>query len=252
MGKLYEIIAVEDDLRKSFQNILKETMTTFNKKTHLFAGQIRTLVMFDSTHPLHDSVDQQEELNETVPSKLDYMFSHVKKYLDVNLQKETSNQNAKGTFEVNGEIIAKDVPVTFLLGLESKLVAIRNVLKEIPTLQPGKKWVADKIRGKNIWTLDEQEVSYKGEKIVEPVVLYPHTDKHPAQVKESTKTIEIGKYYFDRWSGLITPAQKSMLMERVDDMIMAVKQSRQKANDIEASEEVIGDKIVKYLMADFI
>jgi len=251
MGKLYELIAVEDDLRKAFQNILLETSVTFNKKTHLFAGQIRALEMFESTHPLHNSIDQEEELSETVPNKLDYMFSHVGKYLDVNLQKETTNQLAKANIEIDGKLIAGEVPVAFLLGLESKLVGIRNVMKDIPTLQSGKRWIEDKVKGKNVWTLSEKEVSYKTEKILEPVVLYDATDKHPAQVKESMRQKEVGKYLFDRWSGLITPAQKSDILKRMDSLIVAVKQARQRANDITASSNKISSKIIDYIMADF-
>lgn len=81
--------------------------------------------------------EEHKEMVTTVHDKLDYMLNqHIVPYLDAVLQKERANQDAKADIVVDGIVLAKDVPATFLLGLEEKLKRVHEVLDKIPTLAP--------------------------------------------------------------------------------------------------------------------
>lgn len=248
MAKLHEVLAVEEDLRGAFRGILDETKTTFTKRADHFMGQTRVLEMFEQNHPLHNQEDQQKAMDTTVQAKLEYMADHVIRYLDVVYQKECTNQNANASIEIDGNEIATALPATYLLGLETKLKQLRDVFMLIPTLPPGKDWVPDTTRGENVWTLKEPEQQAKTEKTIKPFVLYEATDKHPAQVEKISDSNDVGMYKRYIWMGMMSPAEKSKLLGRLDKLLQAVKQARQRANTQEAATDQIGAKIVRYLL----
>ena len=136
-GKLHELLAVEGELEAAYKMILNETKSTFSKRADHFGGHVKTY------KPLDDSdidvlPEQHKELVTTVDSKLSYMFGeHVIPYFDAVLQKEATNQGATADLVIDDEVIAGSLPATFLLGLETKLRQIRDVLQQAPTLQPG-------------------------------------------------------------------------------------------------------------------
>jgi hypothetical protein len=55
---------------------------------------------------------------------------------DIELTKDVGNQLAKSDIVVDGAVLAKDVPVTFLLTLEKKLVDVHTIVSKLPVLDP--------------------------------------------------------------------------------------------------------------------
>ena len=108
----------------------------------------------------------------------------------------------------------------------------------------------DQTDRKGAWRPAVENTS-KTAKIMYPVELSPATDKHPAQVKEATRDEVVGIFTKTILSGAATTLQKSVLLERVEALIAAVKQARQRANSIEAEKGTIGADIAKYLMGAF-
>ena len=47
---------------------------------------------------------------------------------------------------------------------------------------------------------------------------------------------------------MISPSEKSVLLSRIDKLIMAVKQARQRANTQEVVKTTIGKEIFNYIM----
>jgi hypothetical protein len=167
----------------------------------------------------------------------------------VYFQKSKSNQIAVANLLFQGEVIAKDVPVDELLGLESRLKALRVVLDAMPTLQAGQEWV------KNIndtlvhsWVSATPEVTTKTKKLTTPVVLYEATDKHPAQVKEVSEDKVVGTFTNTKVSGCATSAQKAQILANVDELIMQAKQARMRANMVDADKSKIGETLVRILL----
>ena len=142
MGKLHEILAVESDLEGSARRVMEEATVTFVKKADHLNASYRKLRIFDDL--LKDQeTEEHKAMVTTVPDKLGYMLRAVGKHYDASYQKNLANTVAKADLVVNGEVLATEVPATFLLGLESKLKKLREVYEKIPTLSPGVEWVTD-------------------------------------------------------------------------------------------------------------
>jgi len=242
---LHELLAVEGDLDGAHKKILDETKVTFTKKQDHFMGQHRKLEMF-----AEDGVDYPEEykaLDTTVEQKLDYMKITEIRYFDATLQKEATNQVACADLIVDGVTIGTALPATFLLGMETRLKHLRSVYEAIPTLQPGVEWVKDASQGPGVYKTARPSEKLKTETVVEPVVMYEATKEHPAQVKEVSKVNTVGKYVLTAWSGMISPAEKSVLLEKIDKIIRAFKQARQRANTTEVVKRTIGKEIFDFI-----
>jgi hypothetical protein len=89
----------------------------------------------------------------------------------------------------------------------------------------------------------------KTEKKMTPIVLYPHSDKHPAQVEKVVSDAVIGTFTQDNVSGATTAIQKAQVIATLDELITAIKQARTRANSVTAVTETIGQTLVDLIMA---
>ena len=252
-SKLHELLAVETDLEGQARNIMNETAKVFKGKPNLFMGAVRTYKPF-----VDDGIDYPEEhqqLTSTVDEKLEYMSESVQRYYDAILQKESTNQVAKADLVVDDEIIAKDLPATFLLGMETRLKKLREVYVQIPTLAVGTEWKEDTDKGEGIFKIAHPEESMKTQKTMKSAVLYEAKfpkegeggQSIPAKIDKWEETENIGKYTKFIWSGMIHPARKSILLGKIDNLIGAVKKARQRANSTEVVNNNVGSKLMNYI-----
>jgi len=246
MSKLHELLAVGGDLEGTCNKILAETKINFTKHPDRYFGSHQRTEPFDENAP--KEADTHKEMDDTVPAKLDYTAEHIIRYLDVVLQKEKTNQVAVADLVVDGVTIATDVPATFLLGLESKLKKIRDdVYANMPTLQPGVKWEPDTSIGKDVYKKAYSDEKFRTRKVMKNHVKAIATDKHPEQVEVYTEDEKIARVVTDIWCGMVSSAQKSAILGRIDKLIRAVKKKRQQANSTEVVKVTIGKEIFKYI-----
>lgn len=245
-GKLHELLAVEADLEGRSRVFMQETHKVFKDKPALFSGFMRTYKPFSED----DNVDypsEQQTVTSTVNQKLKYMASHIAKYYDAIFQKEATNQVAMSDLVVDGEVLIKDAPATFLLGLESRLRKVREVYGVIPTLAVGTEWADDSNTGVDIYKMVHPEETLKTQKTIKSSILYEATEHHPAQIDKWNETVNVGKFTKQVWSGAVTPSRKAELLERVDKLIMATKKARQRANTVEVQKRNAGQIIMDYI-----
>jgi hypothetical protein len=246
MAKLHELLAVESDLEGKYKRITGETRKTFKDRPAHFIGSIRTYHPFDDD----DKVDYPEEyqaLATTVEERLDYTAKAIEPYFDALLQKESTNQVAKADLVVDGEEIAKDLPATFLLGMESRLKYLRGVYEQIPTLPVSVDWEKDASWGKNVYRMTHPEEKLKTVKQFKSQVLYEATEHHPAQIEKWDENVAVGKFVKRIWSGAISSAEKAELLGRIDKLITAVKKARQRANTAEVVKNQVGKDIMDFI-----
>lgn len=249
MSKLHEILAVESDLEETSRKILEEAFTTFVKKGNHFEGYHKTLKMLDEERSGEESgAEEHKAIVTTVPDKLDYVRESLERYYNILLQKEATNQEAKADLEVDGLVIAKDLPATFLLGMENRLKKLRPMFEGVPTLDPGIDWVPDLDQGTHIYKSKHPERKQKQEKASEFVVVTESTPQHKAQYEKVTKNFVCGTYSTQYWSGKITPGQKSLYLRRLDKLIQSIKKARQRANTCEVVKREVGKEILDYLL----
>ena len=249
-GKLHEVLAVEGSAQSRAAKLVVETTSVFKNKENIFKGRQRILKLFDQDPAREIEIKSLEakdsttvRVESTVPDSLNYLGCILGDYWDVMYQKEATNQLANADIIVDGNVILKSVPVTFLLCMENRLKDLRPVLESIPTLAPGVAWALDDGYGRHIYRAPEASDVKTRETVTYPHVFEP-TDKQPGQYVTEKTQVNIGKYTTNEWSGLISSAEKARLLENFDKIIGAVKQARQRANNIDAVTTKVSDQLI--------
>ena len=245
--KLHEIIAVEGDLQNTANKVIEEAVQTFSKKVEHFIEQLSLLRMHDEGRQDENTSDHKAMVT-TVGEKLSYVGKHLIKYYDAISRKERTNQEARADLVINGNVLIADMPGTLLLGLESRLRSFRTMCESIPTLQPGIVWEHDESRAGRVYKMSEPRKRFKTEKIKESKVIVQPTKEFPAQVDTWTVDKPCGTITDQIWSGMLSPAEKSDLIGRVDTILRAVKKARQRANEAEVVDLRIGKIIIDYIL----
>lgn len=250
-AKLHEVLAAEKTVLAQAAKLLAETVAKLGKD-HFFAGHDKSLTLLadSSVKAATEAAARDIKLLPTnVPDTLKYFFDSWTRAEDLLMRKNATNQNARADIEIDGVVLAEDVPVDELLGLEARLLEIRKVIDAVPTLDASKKWVKAADLGTNIYRTESPEIVVKTEKITEAVVLYPATDKFPANIKEISKDNVVGSFSLTRTSGAITSAEKAEMMANVDTLIREVKMARTRANNIDIQEVNIGAVLAGFILS---
>jgi len=248
-AKLHELLAVESDLKGEFDKISTEATVTFAKKTDHFRGHVRTLEMRDEERQFEEAASfEKKDVATTVGKKLAYAAKPAARYFDALLQKEATNQTATADLTVDGVVLAEGLPATFLLALESRLKTVRVYYDAIPTHDPSTSWVADAGQGYGIFKAEVDDIRDKAEKKTEYITVAQATEQHAAQVAKEVNTLVVGKFTTKKWSGMISPAEKSELLNRVDLLIRATKKARQRANQAEVVKKNVGAKLFDFIL----
>ena len=71
------------------------------------------------------------------------------------------------------------------------------------------------------------------------------------RVKEVFEDVPVARITKDSYSGMFTSAQKADIIGRLDALLKAVKQARQRANNVEADKSKFGSIITKFLLGEF-
>ncbi len=243
---LHELLAVEADLRNTKDKTRDEVIREFTTNPATFLGAIKNLYLFDEDRKAEEQEVRVEVAN-TVTEKLKEITATFTRYWNLRLQKEAANQSATADVIINGEIIFKDIPVTFLLNMEEELRQVRKVYSVMPTLKPGVAWEEDKNKGRGIYKSTHNTETGKTEKTKQHKVIVQATEQFPAQVETWNDDRPIGKYITQNWSGMISESAKALLISRIDTMLAAFKKARQRANCTETIPMEIGQAVFDYI-----
>jgi len=247
-NKLYEVLAVEKDLESVSKLVTDEALALFRSKPERFFGFFKDFKFFEEKKEEEAKAFQEEKtIDTTVDQKLEYVWKSLSKYFDCVAQKESTNQNAIGTVEIDGKIIMENVPATLLLGFETRLKKVREIYMAIPTLPPGMEWTEDTEKGSGIFKAKNPDVNHKTKKVIQHKIIVQATKEHPAQIERWNEDIPIGQSITTKWSGMISPAKKSEYLTRIDRLLYEVKKARQRANDTEVTNISVGNSIHDYI-----
>ncbi len=246
MAKLHELLAVEKDRSGVAGKVLEEAKGVFKSGAHYFGHTKVTTFFEDPTGQLGRT--EVKIVDETVPSKLDYLSSALRRLLDLMYQIDISNTEAKADLVVGGVAFAEGVPTGFLMVLERKLTELRGVYEMIPTHPPGVDWQTDTgYRIPSVAKSVPPVVTFLTQKKIDFVVPVAATEHHPAQIKEVTKDERVARVEETKFTGTISPAEKSDLLRRLDMVIAGTKRARQRANGAEASNKKIARKLLRFI-----
>jgi len=247
--KLHELLAVENDLDNVSKKVVQEASNTFKTKGQLFSGAVRIYKSLEDENGKDDysALTETRDLETTVFDKLQYVGLSVGRYWDAVLQKESTNQIAVADLDLDGVVLATDVPATFLLGMEKRLSDLRKMYEQIPTLTPGVKWIKDPDSGANVYKTEQPDKKYRTRKAFRHQVLVEPTEHHPAQIEKWEENENIGTFETTHWSGAITTNEKSEMLGRIDKLTRAVKKARQRANTAEVKKVNVARKLIDYI-----
>lgn len=255
--KLHELLAVEADVEGKYKRIVAETTKDFKDKPALFMGSVRTLAMFEEGDKT-DYPAEHQEMTTTVRERLMYTAKSIIPYFDTLFRKEKTNGIASSDVIVDGVVLMENVPATFLLGMENRLAKLREMYECIPTLPIGVAWEPDPSRGTDVYKMTHPEEKMKTAKKFQHQVLVPamfppegHGGQSlPAQIEKWEEVENVGKFTKEVWTGVLPSAKKAAILERIDKLIRAVKQARQRANRADVVTDKIGDTIISFIHAD--
>lgn len=253
MKVLHELLATERNFVTQANKIYLEVIQKFDKE-HFFKGYIKSLKMFKddvSNQSVERAGSEQKELTTTVKLTFEYLLNYWAKTEDVLATKNETNRHALANVEVDGQVLLQDLPVDELMGLEARLVELRKLFEKMPTLDASKTWVHSQVAD-GAWETQTEDVTTKTEKVVTPVVLYEATKEHPAQVKEMSKDEVVGVFSTKSFSGAATSLQKAQCLERLDQLLVAVKMARMRANSVQIQKMHVGETIANYLLKPFV
>lgn len=247
MSKLHELLAVEGDLRGQAEKCRQDLKSTFEKKSHHFAKKVVTFKSL--AEGVEDKVESQLNLQTTVRKELDWIGEKLAKALDVGHQIDVANTQAVSDLVLeDGTVLLKAVPATSLLRLEHRITEVRDLIHSIGTLDPAKGFVSDPDEGDGIYRARNDERP-RTEKKFDFVVMVPPTDRHPAQVKELMNDKPTGTVVTQEWSSLLTVSEKGDMLDRVEEVLRAVRKARSRANemDMDVRQNRIGSTLLDYV-----
>ena len=243
------MLAVEQGLAETANHVTKDTIKNLSERKTLFEGLVKEHVVLDENLQHLKQATEYKEVQSTVDEQVDYLSVELAKYYNVLFLKETGNQNAKADIVVDEHIVAKDVPSIVLLGMEKKLNSLLAVYNALPTLDAAKSWVVDTSASKKgIYKTEHQEERQHTVTGKQWKEISPATKEHPAQLKEVETTTLVGKYVISSYSGAVTSQDKAERIQRLTNLIRAVKEARQRANNTEVEKSTdFGNKLMNYI-----
>ena len=239
--KLNQIIAVANGKKTQTEKSLTEIYHKLQKK-ELLTGIARVYRPKDEdgdklpAESKHVQLKVHQALKDAVTTMTDT--------LDVLATQEYGNTAARGSVVVDGQVILKDVPVTYLLFLEKQLVNINTLVEKLPTLDPGEVWQYN--QASDCYATSPVE-TVRTKKIPKNHVLAAATDKHPAQVQVYNEDVVAGYWATINYSGAIPEQQRNEMISKVRKLQEAVKMAREQANTTEVEKQKVGEPIFAYL-----
>jgi hypothetical protein len=247
-NKLHELLAIEQDRRTKANASIEEGKQTFSKKDAHFDGMVKKYVPTEEN--AEEIPDERKELTLTVKGYLGEMMQAIVPALDANLSKEETNASNTAKAELLLEEQSLGVfSATSLLALESHISKLRELYKLLPTLDTTRKWTFDSQL--NLFR-SEDEIKFRSIKRSKVIVKYDATKEHPAQTELVSLDVQVGKYQTTYFSGKVTPSQKTKMLNRIDQLLEAIKIARSKANSVEVNNIKIGKKIFDLIHQDIL
>lgn len=242
--KLNQVIAVEKSIKTNVQKAV-DTVYKAIQKPGLFDGHIKIYKKKDENG--EDLPSETQKVQMSVAHVLNEVQTQLADLFNVIAQKDMANLGAVADVEVDGNVILKGVPATYLLFLEKQLTDLATLIGKLPILDPSQEWSYDASTG--LFKSPETQ-THRTKKVQKPLVLYPHSDKHPAQTQLITEDELVGFWHRIDFSGAIPLPERAKLFRRVETLRLAIKQAREKANLVEAPKQDIGKTVLAWIFPD--
>jgi len=234
------------------EKIIKADNNSHNTKLNVLSENPNKFTGFTKKYrPLFEEGEQfpadSKRVQHTTNNIIQDVAKSLTKLFDITLTKDSANCLAKADIEIDGVILAKDCPPTNLIFIEKTLHEIKTIINGLQELDDEFNWTYN--TKKEIYESD-LVTTHKTKKIQKPLVLISPTKEHAGQAEILSVDETIGYWDMIKLSGGITPARKKQILERIQQLIIAVRCAKEKANMAKAEDKKIGDKIFEYILKD--
>lgn len=240
--KLHQILAVEAGVRAQSAKDITALHHSL-KKPELLFGQNRTY------EPLKEDGEKLPAERQILQFRVqDVVRESIKiwaRMFDITATRDYANIDAKADIVVDGQTLVKNAPTAFLLWLEKKLEDLHTFVAQLPTLPADIEWEWDDKQ--NCYKNKQEIKSAKTAKIMYPLVLAPATKEHPAQVSKESRDEVVGYWTTLKYSGALKVQDVKEMKDRVEILQKAVRFAREKANEVEVTDQKVGDALLKYV-----
>lgn len=240
--KLNQIIALANGKKANCKAAITEIYKRV-QKPDLFTGLQRKYSPLDEEGeklPPETKIVQQ-----TVKKNLDAAKENFIDLLNIIATQEYANCEAKADIVVGGQVLAKNVPVSYMLFLEKQVDDMKSLISALPVLSSDVKWNKSQVDADLYLT--DVAVTNRTKKIQSPLVLYAATEKHPAQVQLISEDVFVGTWNKVDLSGAIPSIQRDEMLKKVEALREALKIAREEANCFEVKDVNIGESITSFV-----
>lgn len=239
--KLCQIIALEKGIKSRTCEVISKIHQDLLKST-LLAGIARSYT------PKDDDGERLPPENTRVQLRAHEAVRQFQGAMvdlfDVVSTKDWGNCAARADIVVDGNVLVKDAPVTYMLFVEKQLIDVHTFVKKLPVLDPSEDW--EQNAAQDCWA-SQPTITNRTKKVPKNHVKAEATERHPAQVEVYHEDQVVGTWRTVKFSGALPAAQVRMMLERVEKLQKAVKIAREEANSGAADQVRTGDKILGYI-----
>lgn len=244
--KLCQVIAVESGIKTRVTTDLTEAHKSL-QKADLFHGHSRKYEPRneDPTSPLGERLpDENKKVVARAEALIASTVNRLVEHYDMAATRDYGNCTAKADVEVNGRVLMKDVPVTYLLFLEKRVDDLITFIRKLPTLDPTENWSFNSAQ--DCYATSPTQ-TMRTKKISRALVLAEATKEHPAQVKEITEDVQAGTWSTIKYSSAIPARRQNEMLARAEELQKAVKFAREKANATEIEQKRVARDVLDFV-----
>lgn len=256
--QLHTVIALRDSVKSRKIQQVTETHR-LSTKHDLYEGLTR------SYQPRTEDGDPLPTENKNIQVDADDMLNQfvrsVSRDWDMMATIDATNQHAIADVEVPtgatttaGEpvyrTVLRNVPATYLLFLTRELDDVYTFVSKLPVLDPAARWTYDANVAASVAEPVQTQRTKKVRKNHAKWTPTPGNDKHPAQVEVYDEDVVVGDWTLVRRSGALPLERKTRLLERIDELRLAVREARERANQTPVTNVTVSRQVFDHLFGD--
>lgn len=242
MAKLHHILAAEKGIKKDAETCLTKAHHT---KAELTVGINKTYE--NAIEGGEQFPPEMQRIQTRTEDVLTEVQTELVKLFDITYTKEVGNMSARADIVVSGVVLAKDVPVTYLLWLEKRLEDMKTFVSKLPTLSDAEEWTWEPAQSCFVAKPTKTARTAKVPTVLKKSAATP---QHPEQTEVIYTDRTIGHWTTTKRSGALQSDRVRAIQMRVRALQEAVKIARETANSTEVSHKHIGPGVFGYLFGD--
>jgi hypothetical protein len=232
---------------------LKDRVTELYKlvqKPALFNGNTRIYTPYQVAGD--GRAESVPPVTEMVQARVKEILASARKawteLLDGTYTQDIGNTRARADIVVDGQVLAKDVPVTTLMYLKKIWEDVCTFLAKLPTPDPSIEWVYDENQG--YLRSKDEEIVQRTKKVPKTLVKFEPTERHPGQADVYQDEVAIGDYARTSFTGGCPYDVKASMIELAGKVRDAIKVAHEAANlTTEVEDQYLSQRLFDFVFA---